>query len=275
MSLPGRQSSVLNRDIQRMNFDSFWRRCRGRYQRAAAAYLHRRPFLMRNKTPIISFTFDDFPRSALLTGGTILEEQGLRGTYYASLGLMGKTAPTGRIFEQDDLPLTLERGHELGCHTFAHCDASQTSPALFAESIFENQRAISVLAPGPGFKTLSYPIGTPRPAVKKVSSRYFQGCRAGGQTYNSGLVDLNYLQAFFIEQCRDRPNEIKAIIDATCRDRGWLIFGTHDVCEHSTAYGCTPTLFEEIVRYSVGSGAQVVPVSKALSIIGATRPITA
>jgi peptidoglycan/xylan/chitin deacetylase (PgdA/CDA1 family) len=35
------------------------------------------------ESPVISFTFDDFPRSALVKAGAILRERGLAGTYYA------------------------------------------------------------------------------------------------------------------------------------------------------------------------------------------------
>ena len=55
---------------------------------------------MRNAQPLISFTFDDFPRSALTVGGEILERHGARGTYYASLGVMGKYEAAGLMFVQ-------------------------------------------------------------------------------------------------------------------------------------------------------------------------------
>jgi peptidoglycan/xylan/chitin deacetylase (PgdA/CDA1 family) len=48
---------------------------------------------MRNREPMISFTFDDFPRSALHVAGRILEDHGIAGTYYVSLGLMGTLTP--------------------------------------------------------------------------------------------------------------------------------------------------------------------------------------
>ena len=62
---------------------------------------------MGNDRPLISFSFDDFPRSALFTGGALLEQYGVAGTYYASLGLMGKTSPTGEIFRQAVWPSCL------------------------------------------------------------------------------------------------------------------------------------------------------------------------
>jgi peptidoglycan/xylan/chitin deacetylase (PgdA/CDA1 family) len=251
-----------------MVLSSLWNRCKGRYQRTAAAAVARRPFTMCNREPLISFTFDDFPRSALSAAGRILENHGAFGTYYTSLGLMGQIAPTGEMFTRDDLSLVLQRGHELGCHTFAHCHAYDTSSRVFEGSILANRRALGTIAPEAQFKTLSYPISCPRPSTKKRIARYFLGCRGGGQTYNSGTVDLSSLRAFFIEQSRDRPAAVKAMIDANCLAGGWLIFATHDVCENPTRYGCHPDLFAEIVRYCAQSGARLLPVSAALANIG-------
>jgi hypothetical protein len=80
-------------------------------------------------------------------------------------------------------------------------------------------------------------------------------------------VDLNYLSAYFLEKDRHKPEKIKEVIDANRKTNGWLIFATHDVCERPTRYGCVPSLFEEIVRYSVDSGAQILPVYRAYELI--------
>src|SRR6266566_3501671 len=125
-----------------MNLSNLRARIHGRYQRSVSSLLFRRPVAIRNTVPLISFTFDDFPSSALLTGGSILERYAVAGTYYASLGLMGKPSPVGTIFSPEQLEQLLARGHELGCHTFAHCHSWETRPSAFEESIIENRRAI-------------------------------------------------------------------------------------------------------------------------------------
>jgi len=244
-------------------------RARSRYQRAVARNSYQRPFAINPLTPIISFTFDDFPRSALLTGGAILQSFGLAGTYYASLGLMGKQTATGTMFLAEDLKSVVEQGHELGCHTFGHCHAWDTEPRVFEDAIIENQQALKNLIPGASFKTLSYPISVPRARTKRRASKYFACCRCGGQTFNIGKTDLNYLSAYFLEQSRDNPEAIKRLIDQNCRAGGWLIFATHDICKDPTRWGCTPDLFEAIVRYSVNSGARILPVFQAYEALRA------
>src|SRR6266403_1562593 len=134
---------------------NFWSRLRSRYRRESARLLCRRPFVIDSDIPFISFTFDDFPRSALQTGGAILKRFGLAGTYYASLGLMGKQAPTGTMFLPEDLSIVLEQGHELGCHTFDHCHSWDTKTNVFESSILENRRALNRLLPDASFRTFS------------------------------------------------------------------------------------------------------------------------
>lgn len=246
-----------------------WSRVQGYYRRRSASLVFRRPFLINPQQPLISFTFDDFPRSALLAGGAILNRLGLAGTYYVSLGLVGKTEPSGDMFVADDLERIFEQGHELGCHTFSHCDSWQTETQRFEESIIKNRDTLSRLHPGTEFKTFSYPISLPRPLTKARTAKHFLCCRGGGQTLNIGMADLNQLSAYFLEKSRDRIEDIKKLIDSNQQARGWLIFGTHDISNNPSPFGCTPDFFEAVVRYAIGSGASIVSVVKALEVLGA------
>src|SRR5438132_6801029 len=113
---------------------------RPRFKLAISMRLARRPLIMRNEEPVMSFTFDDFPRSALLEGGTILGTYGIKGTFFASFGLMGQRAPTGQIFSADDIHEVVRQGHELGCHTYDHRHAWDTPPSTFEASIVRNRQ---------------------------------------------------------------------------------------------------------------------------------------
>lgn len=246
---------------------SIWTKLPKGIQRRAARWFGCRPCRIPLQSPIISFTFDDFPRSALLTGGKILQKHGAVGTYYTSLGLMDKVTSTGQIFAREDLDELTRNQHEIACHTFDHCDSWNTEPADFEASVRRNQQRVVELMPNARFSGLSYPLSWPRPQTKRRIARHYQCARGGGQTFNSGTTDLNYLKAFFIEQSRENFDGISGVIDANARANGWLIFATHDVCESPTRYGCTAGLFERVVKHSVQSGAVILPVHAALQRI--------
>jgi peptidoglycan/xylan/chitin deacetylase (PgdA/CDA1 family) len=216
---------------------------------------------------LISFTFDDFPRTALWEGGRILRKYGLAGTYYVSFGLLGVDSPSGPICTPEDLAVLLDQKHELACHTFGHCHSWDTKTADFEASLRENQAALRQLFPNADFQSFSYPISEPRPLTKRATGRHFLSCRAGGQTFNTGETDLNQLSAFFLEKSRGQEGIVRDLIERNREARGWLILATHDVHPVPSPYGCTPEFFEHVVQYAVNSGAQVLPVVQALQAI--------
>ena len=247
----------------------FLGRIHGFYQREISVLAYRRPCVIAPRRPVISFTFDDFPSTALENGGGILKRYGVAGTYYASLGLCGQDSPSGRIFVEDDVEQLLAQGHELGCHTFSHCHSWDTDADVFENAILRNQEALRKLIPGAAFKSFSYPISQPRPRTKARTARYFQSCRGGGQKINEKIADLNYLAAFFLEKTGNNFDPVKAIIDYNKQARGWLVLATHDVCDDHGLYGCTPDFFERVVAYAVQSGGDVLTVNQAVEKLAA------
>src|SRR5277367_2947024 len=98
----------------------------GDAHRAFLRGVARREARIENDRPYVSFTFDDFPKTALTVGGKILEDSGARGTYYAAPGLMGTISEVGLNFDKEDLQQLIASGHELGNHTYSHVHARRT-----------------------------------------------------------------------------------------------------------------------------------------------------
>jgi peptidoglycan/xylan/chitin deacetylase (PgdA/CDA1 family) len=255
-----------------MKLSRIHERMKGCYQTVLANMLFRRSFAMGNAVPYISFTFDDFPRSALEVGGSILLRHGLRATYYVSFGQVGETSDSGLLFTQDDIRMLIAQGHELGCHTYGHCHSRDTDPAEFEASILKNRQVLDAYVPGSAFRSFSYPIVGPLADTKRRAGKYFRSCRAGGQTYNAGKTDLNLLKAFFLEKKRGDPGYVREIIERNSEERGWLIFATHDIDDHPSPYGCTPAFFENIVAHSLESGARILPVDEVLDQLYKDKP---
>jgi peptidoglycan/xylan/chitin deacetylase (PgdA/CDA1 family) len=255
-----------------MTMPRLWSRLEGASARRLAKWFGRRPFAVPAAARVITFTFDDFPRSSLLAGGALLEQAGFAATYFTSLGLAGETIATGPMFGREDLPRVLARGHELGCHTHDHCPAWETPSAAYLASVEANIRAFATVGGAPMPATHSYPISYPRPATKVRLAEKFRACRGGGQAANRGIADLNYLGSFFLEQCGGDFAPVERVIAETEARGGWLIFSTHDVAENHTRFGCSPAFFARVVERAARSGATVLPMAAALDLLGAPRP---
>jgi peptidoglycan/xylan/chitin deacetylase (PgdA/CDA1 family) len=255
-------SGTMNGDSMKIGGSkySLGERIEGRYRRMSARWRSRRVIAFRSEQPLISFTFDDFPRSALLVGGSILNSYQAAGTYYVAMGLMGKETPTGTMFVKEDLEALLRDGHELGCHTFDHCHPWDTSPEQFEASLIANQRALTALFPQAIFHSMSYPFSVPTPRNKSIAGRMFDCCRGRGDFSNAGTADLNFLSSHFLERKLGGPEAALQAIEKNRKECGWLIFSTHDLSADPTPFGWTPEHFEAVVRAAVNSGARILPV---------------
>lgn len=239
-------------------------RLTGKFRRVMADRLDRRIVPIKTSVPIISFTFDDAPETAFREGGEILLGHGSTGTYFLSLGLLGRATEVGKIAARNDLEHALARGHELGCHTFDHLDAWHTPSAAFMTSIAKNKQAIAELVPGAEMKTFAYPKSGPKFSVKRMVGQRFVACRGGGQVANVDTADLNLLKACFLDaRTQVDMDFIMRLIDDTVSARGWLIFATHDIRRRPSPYGCTPAFFSAVVSYAACSNALLLPLGKA------------
>lgn len=232
--------------------------------RRAASWFAQSREALNNERPLVSFTFDDFPKSALTCGGAILVDHGCRGTYYTSFGLMGTTAPTGEIFELDDLPQLWSARHEMGCHTFHHYDAWTTLAKAYCSSVTANREALEKVLPEVKFDTHSFPISFPRISTKRWLSRQFLACRGGGQINNGRILDLANLKSCFLERCSEENDSLERLVHSNAQQNGWLIFSTHDVSRTPTKYGCSPTMFKKALQLSLSYGSLVLPIGEVL-----------
>ena len=246
------------------------RRISNRWRRFTIEHFGQRLLALRSDVPYVSFTFDDFPRTALLDGGRILERHAVRGTYFVSGGLLGRPSPSGPIASAADLRSLLGSGHELGCHTFEHLDGTAAVASEFERSIIRNHEALTQCGVDAELSVFAYPLNGPVLSVKRAVGAHFAACRGGGQTFNAGTIDLNLLKAHFLDR-RNNPSvdRVGELIRANAAARGWLIFATHDVARVPSAYGCDPAFFEEIVRLAVNSGARVLPMAEVCRAVGA------
>jgi peptidoglycan/xylan/chitin deacetylase (PgdA/CDA1 family) len=226
-----------------------------------------RTLSLRDCGPIVSFTFDDFPRTAALVGANILERFGARGTYYLAPDLMNTSNELGDLFVEDDIHSLLQRGHEIGSHTLHHTSCRSVRLSDFAADVQAGIKAVEQFT-GCSAANFAYPFGHASLATKKR----LQGCLGSARSILPGLngpdVDLNLLRANRLYGDIDQAHQIKNLIWENTRRKSWLMFATHDVRPIPSEYGCTPALLEFAVSESARSGNRIVTVGQVLSEIG-------
>jgi peptidoglycan/xylan/chitin deacetylase (PgdA/CDA1 family) len=209
--------------------------------------------------PIVSFTFDDFPRSALMVAGKVLIDHGVRGTYYASMGLMGRTTEVGKLFEPSDLIDLVASGHELACHTFDHTACDRLTYSELLNTCEKNRRMVAEMLSGYRLRNFAFPFGAVTLSAKSALASIYSTCRGIESGINRNFVDLAFLRTYGYESV----DTLKEVIRENVHLKGWLILYTHDVSVTHSKYGCTPESFLEVLRYAIESGAEVLTVAEA------------
>jgi peptidoglycan/xylan/chitin deacetylase (PgdA/CDA1 family) len=243
----------------------------GRMNRQVVTSLQRRDSPLPDRGPIVSFTFDDFPRSALEIGGEILKSYGGCGTYYAAIGLMGGVGELGEYFRPEDLKSLLADGHELGSHTFSHLSCRTSSFAAFQSDAMKGREAIINFTGRSGSHQFAYPFGHFTLRAKGRIGSQMNSCRSTIKGVNVSPVDLHMLRANCLYNRTTDFGSIDQLFRLNDRKRGWLIFYTHDIRENPSPFGCTPCQFESVVRSAIRARAEILTVGSVL-IGGTDRP---
>jgi peptidoglycan/xylan/chitin deacetylase (PgdA/CDA1 family) len=222
---------------------------------------------MRNERPIISFTFDDFPRSAALIGAKILEKYDARGTFYTTGSFCGQVVDGVVQYRAEDLSALFSAGHEIGCHTFYHRRVSSLTRSMLIEDTTLNGAFIARHLPNVVMRTFAYPFGDVSFKGTFTLERIFDGCRSIESGLNKGVADLGRLRAIRLYNCAINPEDICCLIHKAASPNSWLIFYTHDVSEEPSKFGCTPGLFEYAVMTAASVGVEILPVSDAIRVV--------
>ena len=238
-----------------------------RLVRELGGFLCTRPAKIAWPGGVVSFTFDDFPRSAWTNGGAILEKYDRRGTYYAAMGMAGTSNNLGALFDLDDLRTAHAHGHEIACHTYHHLDCGRLTPTDIAVEVDRNAAALAQALGGAAVTNFAYPFGGVSISAKSELAPHFASCRGTGRGINHGTVDLaDLLSTSLYSRTFDRERLCQLIDDAQAA-AGWLILYTHDVAEQPSPFGCTPAEFQAIVAYAA-ENVPVLPVRDVLAALG-------
>jgi peptidoglycan/xylan/chitin deacetylase (PgdA/CDA1 family) len=233
----------------------------GKIRRELSRFQHRRPAPAAPARPMLSFSFDDVPLSAVDRAAGVLEDVGARGTFYVCGRYAGgdddELAPYA---DWTSLQKLVSHGHEIGCHTFGHRNVAQANGGEITAELDRNRQSfLDHDLPEP--VSFAYPFGDISALAKASINDRFALLRA----VKPGVIvrgsDLNAAPAVAIEGKNAVAVALRWMEKAK-RSNGWLILYTHDVTEKPSPYGLTPDRFERIVTQAVTMGFDMVTVAE-------------
>jgi peptidoglycan/xylan/chitin deacetylase (PgdA/CDA1 family) len=236
--------------------------------RKAARHHRSKPFRMQNREPLVSFTFDDVPDSAYLNGARILDDAGIRGTFYIASGICGTNDTYWRVLDPDQVRALHDGGHEIGCHTFSHVAVETLDAATMADESRRNRERLTELCPGLRLTNFCYPFGKVSLQRKWQLQDNFDTCRGIYEGINAGTIDLALLSVIELYDRTLTDAKLEQVLRETRDRNGWLVFYTHDVADPPSWIGCSPAKFKSTVQAVQAMGLRCLPIREALPEIG-------
>lgn len=245
-----------------------WPRMKARVSHRLAMHLSAHSVRAENEQPIVSFTFDDVPRSAATTGAAILDEFEAHGTFYIAGSLIAARSTLWDHVSPAEIVALHRRGHEIGCHTFSHKKAFELDTARLTLEIKRNLQHLQTVEPDICLENFAYPYGVGAYPLKRTLMGHFSSSRSIMPGINSGRIDLQFLRANPLVDAYTDRDGIERLMDQAKAVNGWLIFYSHDVAAEPSEFGCSPRLLEYALQAARRRQMRVANIFDALRELG-------
>jgi peptidoglycan/xylan/chitin deacetylase (PgdA/CDA1 family) len=217
-----------------------------RFDTRLSRIVARAPRVLKTSGPIVSFTFDDIPATAL-RGADLLEGVGARGTFYIAAGLLGMAGTPGRHADQQEVSELCGRGHEIGCHTYSHARAASCSKSGFAAELDRNRDFLADVF-GVVPKSFAFPFGSVSTSTKYVARARYSSCRTTRSLVQTTAFDAAGLGGFPVYSDPEHLRACDEVIEKNAGGKNWVILYTHDVERVPSAYGCQPDHLRHLIQ---------------------------
>lgn len=217
--------------------------------------------------PIISFSFDDCPKSVVENGLSKLDAHNWKSTIYISSGLLGTINHHGEQMSKTDVITAHTSGHEIGGHSYSHIDLSEIPFSEAMQDIETNRAAFEDMGLPPS-RTFAYPFGQTLSRLKTQLASDYDGLRGISSGAMVGRADLNQINSTPLFSGEDFKTLIKQI--ETLPDNAWLTLFTHDIQNSPTQWGCTPDEIDAVISAVKARGAEVLTIADAIQKLKAS-----
>lgn len=223
------------------------------------------PAIAQAETTIVSFTFDDAPKSVVTVGLPILAEAGYPATVYIST----RNTTFHGYMNWDDVALVARNGWEIGAHTYTHARLTKLTDAEIVQE-FEASNADYVRH---GYHPISFatPFGSYDDRALNIVKRYYESHRAAWPAGVNTLTPNPYEIASYEVSRATTIEEVTSLLEDLQKNPkgGWIVLQLHHLFQGGETvteeYGTD--LLEAIVAQVKSRGIAVLTVSDALKKI--------
>lgn len=214
------------------------------------------------QTTMVSFTFDDAPKSVVTVGLPILAAAGYPATVYIST----RNTTFHGYMNWNDVALVAQNGWEIGAHTYTHPHLTKLTDAEIVQE-FETSNADYALH---GYYPIAFatPFGAYDDRVLNIVKRYYESHRAAWPAGVNTLSPDPYAIASYEVNRVTTIEEVTSLLDDLQKNQngGWIVLQLHHLFPKGEVvteeYGSD--LLEAIVEQVKTRHIAVLTVSDAL-----------
>lgn len=218
---------------------------------------------------MVTFSFDDAWTSQYTNALPIIQDAGIKGTYYIL------TQPVTNGWSQYMTPAQVKdistKGQEIGGHTVTHTDLTTLSNIQIDKEIIDSKTYLQNLT-GKTVNTLAYPYGSFNTTVKnRTTNAGYTNARSAGTAIQNGFnsaTQNKFEIKSFSPTTAVSLNNIKTAIDQAKTNKQWFVFSFHRIENGTTGeYITSVDDFKAIVDYVKNSGIKTVTMQEGASLL--------
>ncbi len=218
---------------------------------------------------MVTFSFDDAWTSQYTNVLPILQNAGIKGTYYIL------TQPITNGWSEYMTPAQVKdistKGHEIGGHTVTHTDLTTLNNIKIDKEIIDSKIYLQNLT-GKTVNSLAYPYGSFNTTVKNRTTKAgYTNARSAGTAIEYGFnstTQNKYEIKSFSPTTAVSLNIIKTAIDQAKANKQWFVISFHRIENGTTGeYITSVDDFKAIVDYVKNSGIKTVTMQEGASLL--------
>lgn len=210
--------------------------------------------------PLISITFDDGWLSSYINGARLLDEYGMRGTFYINPAYINQPL----FMTRDNLQMLINNGHQIASHGHRHIDMTSFNSGKIEDDLSDSKKYIETEL---GLRDIDFasPYGKHDAVSNALFQKYYVSHRGTSLGVNTKRNFNPYdLKVLFVRQ--DTPtSEVVKYIESARSNRAWLILVYHQIEDFDSMFIVSEQVLREHLDAIVSSGIEVRTVRDAFT----------